>query len=201
MQKNSPSMNIKSEIKRKLIHLTTVIIPVLYGYCNRKEMLWFSGILLFFALLVETARFLWKPFSGFFYRLFSTLLRDNEKHCLTGATFIFLGIFIALLLFDKWIAQAVILFIIISDAIGAMVGKLWGNHKIYGNKTLEGCLAYLFSGFIIIYFITESNIIIGSAGIVASLLAEILITKVDDNVTVSIIGGGTMQLLSLLNIC
>lgn len=194
-------MNISSEIKRKLIHLTTVIIPVLYGYCNRKEMLWISGILLFFALLVETARFLWRPFSVFFYRLFSTLLRDNEKHCLTGATFIFLGIFIALLLFDKWIAQSVILFIIISDAIGAMVGKLWGNHKIYGNKTLEGCLAYLFSGFIIIYFIIESNVMIGSAGIVASLLAEILITKVDDNVTVSIIGGGTMQLLSLLNIC
>lgn len=201
MQKNSSSMQISSEIKRKLIHLTTILIPVLYGYCNRREMLWISGSFLFFALLVEIARFLWKPFSDFFYNLFSTLLRDNEKHCLTGATYIFIGIFLSILFFDKWIAQTVMLFIIVSDAFSAVAGKVWGRHKIYAGKTLEGCLAYLFSGIIIICFIIESDLIVGIAGIIASLLAEIFITRVDDNVSVSIIGGGTMQLLSIMNIC
>ncbi len=201
MQKKSSSLHINGEIKRKLIHFATILIPILYGYYNRREMLLISGFLLFFALLVEIARFLWKPFSVFFYSLFSTLLRDNEKHCLTGATYIFIGIFVSIFFFDKWIAQTVMLFIIISDAFSAVVGKVWGHHKIYANKTLEGCLAYLFSSVIIICFIIEADLIIGIAGIVASLLAEIFITRVDDNVSVSIIGGGTMQLLSIMNIC
>ena len=194
-------MNILNEIKRKLIHFITILLPILYGYLPRGEMLYISGGLLFLALMVEVLRFRWKPFSIFFYRLLSNLLRDNEKQGLTGATYIFLGIFLCLLLYDKWIAQAVMLFIIISDSFSAVVGKLWGTHKVYAEKTLEGCLAYLVTSLIIVYFIRENNILIGFAGVIASLLAEIFITRIDDNVTVAIIGGGTMQLLCLLNIC
>ncbi|MEJ2629485.1 MAG: hypothetical protein P8078_13150 [bacterium] len=192
-------MNIINEIKRKLIHFVTILLPILYGYLPREEMLYICGGLLFLALLVEVLRFIWKPFSVFFYKLLSSLLRDNEKQGLTGATYIFLGIFLCLLLYDKWIAQAVMLFIIISDAFSAIVGKLWGTHKIYAEKTLEGGLAYMVTSFIIVYFIRESNILIGFAGVIASLLAEIFITRIDDNVTVAIIGGGTMQLLFMFN--
>jgi len=163
-------------------------------------MLYLSGILLFLALLIEIARFLWKPFSVFFYKLLSSILRDNEKHGLTGATYIFIGIFLLLLLFDKWIAQSVMLFIIVSDAFSAVVGRLWGYHKIYADKTLEGCLAYLLSSVIIVFLIIKSDLVIGVVGIIASLITEIFITRIDDNVSVAVIGGGTMQILYSMNI-
>ncbi|MFO7889838.1 MAG: hypothetical protein R6V04_05815 [bacterium] len=194
-------MHIISEIKRKVIHFFTILIPILYSFSSRKEMLYLCGVLIFFALLVELARWTWSSFSAFFDKIFFFLLRDNEKHGLTGATFIFLGLFLSILLFDKNIAQTVMMFIIISDAFSAIMGQIWGNHKIYGDKTLEGSLAYCVSSLVIVCLIIDINILIGVSGIIASLAAEIFITRIDDNVTVAVIGGGTMQVLSTLNIC
>ena len=194
-------MNIINELRRKSIHFSTIVLPILYNFIPREKMLYVSGSLLSVALVVELVRFTWKPFSAFFLKLVSSLLRENEKHGLTGATYIFLGFFLSILFFDKWIAQSIMLFIIISDALSAIVGKLWGTYKIYAGKTLEGCLAYLVASFIIVFLIIEGNFIVGTAGIIASLLAEIFIIRIDDNITVAVIGGGTMQLLSMFLSC
>lgn len=201
MLKNSLSKHIFGEIKRKLIHFSTILIPILYSFYSRKEMLYVCGILIFLALLVEMARWTWDSFSAYFNTLFSSLLRENEKKGLTGATFIFLGLLLSILLYDKNIAQSVMLFIIISDAFSAIIGRIWGHFKIYGDKTLEGGLAYFVTSLVIVLFIIDINIFIGISGIITSLAAEIFITRIDDNVTVAVIGGGTMQVLYMLNIC
>lgn len=186
------------EIKRKVIHIITLVLPVLYMFLPRNKMLLISGTLLFLALLVEFLRYVNGPFSRLFYRYTDPMLRNHEKHGLTGATYLFCGVFIAILLFDKWVARSVIFFIIVSDGLAALAGRLWGRNIIIHGKTIEGSVVFLFSSLIIVLFIVRGNVLIGLAGITVSLFVEIFLYKINDNISIPIFGGGIMQLLLTL---
>jgi len=51
-------MEKKNEIRRKAIHLLVVIIPVLYFFLTREQMLGLTGFLLLVAMVVEGLRVL-----------------------------------------------------------------------------------------------------------------------------------------------
>lgn len=95
-----------------------------------------------------------------------------------------------MLVFDKWIAVVSLTYIIIGDPAAAIVGRIWGRHKIWGNKSIEGSLSFFvaaaLSGLIwsLVSPIPWHFAVLG--GLFAAIV-EMVIYQVDDNLTVPIL--------------
>ena len=69
-----------AELLRKSIHLSGLILPVIYYiFLDKPTMLILMGILTGFALAVELVKWLSPPFGEFFFRIFASLLRTHER--------------------------------------------------------------------------------------------------------------------------
>lgn len=94
------------------------------------------------AVATELARWRIPRLGDTLVRWLRPLLKPQETHRITGASFLAWGAFLALLLFGQETARVGILLQAWGDPAATLVGTLWGRHRIRGNKTLEGSLAY-----------------------------------------------------------
>jgi len=133
----------------------------------------------------EWLRRYWQPGILLFEKIFSSLLREEEKYKLTGATHLFISATITIFLFEKSIAVPAILTLTISDSMAAIVGKSVGRHPIF-NKTLEGSITFFCMTIGIFYFVfghlTLFSIL--TAGIVT--LFEVLPFRFNDNLGIAL---------------
>jgi dolichol kinase len=188
-------MTVVDEIIRKSIHLCTLVIPFGYFVLSKQEMLIIIGILCIIALIIEIIRRFHSKSSLLIENVIGRILRTHELKRITGATWILISSFIAILLFDKWIAQVALLFVVVADAFSALVGKFWGKHILYANKTIEGSLVFLILAIIIVYFFPERHLMIGFIGIFVAFIVDIFAKGVDDNLTIPLASGAAMQSL------
>ena len=182
------------ELLRKSTHLSGLIIPILYFFLDKKNMLIILGSLTCIAFCVEFAKRYYPTFSGYFFHYLKPLLRSHEKEgAITGATYYITGVLLCIMIFEKRVAMACILFIILGDTAAALVGKRWGRTKLIGSKSLEGSAAC----FIVCMLITLFWIhpIVGITGAFFATLTELLPLRIDDNLTVPLISGAVMQLM------
>ncbi len=191
-------MDVWNEILRKGIHLGMLIIPIGYYFFSKVTMLVILGVLILLALGVEMIRFRYVWFSKHFNRLIGRLLRRSEQSGLTGATYLFIGAFFTILLFDKAIALIALLFLVISDALAALIGKLWGRRLLYKDKTLEGSIVFLFTALCIVLFLPTHPFVIGLIGVCAAFFIDVFITKIDDNFIIPVGSGFMMQILTMV---
>ncbi len=183
------------ELRRKSIHLLGLIFPILYVFTTRHNAIIGVGCLLAFVLGIELLKALLPAFRAMFMRIFSPILRSQErKGGLTGATYYLIGSFLCILFFDKTLAIVCLCFLTLGDLFAALIGKQWGRIKLFSRKSLEGSLAC----FIVC---TAAALLIGLhpvvaiAGALVATLIELLPTGVDDNVTIPLISGLAMHLL------
>ena len=186
----------KNEIVRKAIHLGCLVFPMMYTFFSREVMLFILGTLLLVAFCVEWARFHWDWFARWFYGLTADLLREHEHSRLTGSTHLFIGSFLAVLLFEKWIALMVLLFLIVADTAGALVGRLWGKYRLSGEKTVEGSLMFVITAVAIVLLVPGANWIIGLVGVGVAFVVEVFLRRIDDNLTIPLGAGSVMQVLA-----
>ncbi len=191
-------MDVWNEILRKGIHLGMLIIPIGYYFFSKITVLVILGVLILLALGVEKIRFRWVFFSKYFNRSVGRLLRRSEQSGLTGATYLFIGAFLTILLFDKTIALIALLFLVISDALAALVGKLWGKRILYKDKTLEGSIMFLFTALCIVFFFPTHPFVIGFAGVCAAFLIDVFVTEINDNFIIPVGSGLMMQMLTVV---
>jgi len=92
----------------------------------------------------------------------------------------------------------VLLILVISDGLGALAGKLWGKHRLYGYKTIEGSIVFILSAVMIVLLVFRNPLWIGWIGLVTAFFVEVFIQKIDDNLTIPLFAGGVMQILLLL---
>ena len=151
------------EVYRKMLHLLVILLPlgVFYGPTildlNREKLAIFAGVLLGVSIFFESLRFKNTAFGDWFYTSFGSMLRNEERSSVTGATYVagatFLCAWISILSesFAASSCLALTLFIL-GDAVAALVGKLIG--RIYvGKKTLEGAVACFLSCLLLGYFV------------------------------------------------
>ncbi|MCG9126970.1 phosphatidate cytidylyltransferase [Candidatus Poribacteria bacterium] len=185
-----------TELLRKTTHLSGLFIPLLYITLDKPVMLIIVGSLTATALFIEFLKWVSEGFRNLFFRYFKSILRTHEqKGALTGATFYILSTFLCILFFQKNIAIVCILFVVLGDAVAALVGIKWGRTKLIGNKSLEGSGACLLvcASISLIWL----NPIIGIVGAFVATVVEILPLRIDDNLTVSLISGIVMQLMMM----
>ena len=180
------------EIKRKVVHLCTLVIPLGYALTARETVLLFLIPFFLCFLFVDLLRHFHPGMASLFQKyFFSRVLREEEKRNLMGSTYFLFSSILTLLLFPKTIAIVSLLILILSDTAGALIGKWIGKVSIFG-KTLEGSLAFFLSALLIVWIYPQLNRFPGSVAALGATLIEILPIKVDDNLTIPIVAGAIM---------
>jgi dolichol kinase len=182
------------EIKRKIVHLATLIIPIGYAFTSKETVLVFVIPFFLCFLLVDLLRHFHPGmaylFQKYFYR---RVLREEEKNKLMGSTYFLFSSILTILLFQKSIAIVSLLILILSDTAGAIIGKWIGKVRIFG-KTLEGSMAFFVIALLIVWSYPQLNRLSGSLAALGATLIEVLPVKIDDNLTIPLVAGVIMLL-------
>jgi dolichol kinase len=195
-------LGLRRELARKALHVTTVVIPVAYNRGASREtvetvLALASGV----ALVIEAARRTSVPFGSMFDRRFGALLRQREKTAFTGATWLVLSCFGAVLLFSRNAAIASLWCVTVGDPAAAIAGRAWqAAHRpasgMDSRKTFIGSLACAAASFVGVWVLADYAV---SATLVVALVAavaEVLPVRLDDNIRVAGAAGAMAQLLA-----
>jgi dolichol kinase len=192
----------RTEIIRKAIHFSSIVIPIFYFFTPREAALEVFVPLTIIALVVDIARHYFEPLELLFNRTFGKILRHHESNRdrkrLNGATWVLISATLAVIIFPKLIAITAFLVLIISDLTAALIGKRFGRHRFL-SKTREGSLAFFLSAVVIVAVVPKIDYLFGEylIGICAAAITavvEALPIDVDDNFSVPMSFGGMMWL-------
>ena len=170
--------------------MATTLIPIAYlCIIPKKEHIFIVCVSMSIGFLIaDLLRMYWKTAGKYFFKIFSVLLREDElKNNLTGATYLFIGMTMAVFLFPKTIAVAVMLFLTVADPFAAVFGKMVPIRKIF-NKSIGGFLAFLFCAVLIVTVVfgfTYSGLIVA----LVAALVEMIPIHINDNLTIPVVSG------------
>ena len=192
---------MRQEIIRKAIHLCiSSFIPLAYLFLNISKlwMVLLIGIASIAIMIIDLGRTRNGWISKVFRKLFNRMLRLHELDGkLTGASYVFIGSFISVVIFPKEIAILALLFTAFGDTAAALYGRKFGRLKIW-DKTLEGSIVGLIACIIIALFFPQIPNIIKFSGAFAAMFIELLPIKIDDNLRIPLFSGIVMYSLSIL---
>lgn len=201
------TISYKDELIRKLIHLCSLSIPIIYYFISRYDALLILGILSFLALLIDLGRYHFSKFGELFYKIFGFMLRqhekDEKKKNLNGATYVLLSAFLGVLIFPKIIFINAFAILIISDTSAALIGRRYGTISFL-RKSFQGTLAFFISAIVVIIFAPklDNNLIEYSIGVLAAFVGAIVENisndVVDDNLSIPLTIGFLMWGLYLI---
>jgi len=195
------TIQYKDELFRKLIHLFSLSIPIVYYFIPTETAAIILGILAAVALIIDLGRYLHPETGKIFYKMFGFLLREHEldhkKKNLNGATYVLISALISVLIFPKVIFISAFSILIISDSAAALVGRKFGRRKFL-SKSLEGTLTFFISACIVILFTPkvsgffEEYLIGFIAAFVGAIVENVSFKLVDDNLSIPLSVGFTM---------
>jgi dolichol kinase len=200
------TIDYKSEFIRKLIHLCSLSIPIIYFFITQELALELLVPMFLAFFVVDLARFYHESTQTWFYRWFGWLLRrhesDSESKRLTGATNILLSAILCVLIFPKIITVNAFAILIISDITSALVGRRFGKHRFF-KKSLEGATGFFVSAIVVVLLAPKverlpMEYVLGIIAAAAGAVTESLSTTVDDNISVPLVIGFTLWILYML---
>jgi dolichol kinase len=182
------------EIKRKIVHMATLAIPVGYILLSKETVLNFLVTFFFCYLIVDILRHFHPGVASLFEKYFyGRVLREKEKYKLMGSTYFLFSTILTILLFPKSIAIVSLLILILADTAGALIGRWIGKVPVFG-KTLEGSTAFFITALLIVWSYPQLSRFPGSLAALGATLIEVLPIEVDDNLTIPLVAGGIMLL-------
>ncbi len=189
------SSDLIHELKRKAVHLTSVIIVLVYLAFGQQVILLLLTVYLIAVLEIEYFRIEW----GMKLPLVHSLLREKETGRLGGHTFFTMGCIIAISVFPEEIASAAILMTTFGDASAAIFGKTFGRTWIPGltDRAVEGCAAEFIVDVVIgVIFLSNWLVVLAMAG--TATVVETLANKMDDNLLIPLFSGFNGHLVLLI---
>ena len=172
------------EILRKSVHLTSVLIVLIYAYTDKQAVLTFLITYLIIILVIEHFRLE----HGMKVPLFHFLFREKEKSQLAGHVFFTIGAIISISVFSETIAYAAILMTTFGDMSAALIGKAFGKMRIYNGKSIEGCAAEFVVDFFIGYAFLGNWFVAFIMALVATVV-ETVVGEIDDNLAIPVFAG------------
>jgi len=179
----------KNELIRKLVHMLLSIAVFALKIWEPTPLIHLFFVLTGVYVTIDLTRLKFKWMKKIYNQFFGVMIRYEEDHRLTGASFAFMGASITLLIFDLETAISAILIIGLSDAIAALVGRKIGFTRI-GTKSLEGSFAFFNVTLIILFAYTGSSIIDGLTIAFLCTILELILPKwLNDNLLIPISAG------------
>lgn len=198
---------ISFEIKRKTFHLSAIFFPLLYIFISKYIMcsiLFIACAIILFIDIYKNHSIQIKELAESF---FNPILRPQEKNgqfLLSGASYMFSGLFLSALLFSKGLTINAWLILIISDSFAAIIGIVYGT-KLSNGKSFAGSIAFFISAVLVSvfsYFIAPHNITFGI--ILAACFATTTVEffspaiKINDNFTIPLTYSLSVIILNLI---
>ncbi|MCD4650813.1 MAG: SEC59/DGK1/VTE5 family protein [Candidatus Cloacimonetes bacterium] len=193
-----PQHRKNTEYWRKLIHISSIIIPLGYRYLlpDKRIMLTVLIPLTIIAFVIEILRLENRTFKRNFFRFFGIILRRSELKNFSGATYLLASSVFCIAFFSRDIAFLALSSLAIGDTFAAIVGISYGKRKIRGtNKSVEGSLACFLSTFIYGLFFV-SPILAFVSGIITTY-SETSRLPIDDNLKIPIFSGLVMSVVNI----
>ena len=189
---------IFNETFRKLIHISSLAIPLTYFYLikDKSLMVTILIILTLISLLIEYVRIKREGYIRLFFQKYlqSIMRADEVNGQFTGATWMLIGFTFSVIIFDFEVAVLALLFLSVGDAVAALVGSALPIGKVW-NKSILGSLSGFFFCVLFGLFINNSlplQIII--FGAISGMLIELIPSKINDNFSIPIFSGFIMQI-------
>ena len=207
-------MSIKRELKRKSLHVTGLVVPLIYYLFGRETALTLTGAAFFLFVILEPFRIIEELRDNIKRRLriyvdndvfermevlerqIDEITRGHERNRVAAHIYFAAASFIVIYFFPMNIAVGSITVATIGDALAAIIGKSLGRHRFSNGKSLEGSLAYFVSAFLILLpLVGPVGALLGSA---AGTIAEFYNLPPDDNFSNQLSVGTVLYLFSLL---
>ena len=202
----SVEQSYTTEILRKAIHLTSLLIPIIYSFITKPTALSILIPLTLAFVLSDLLRIWYQPAGELYERFFGFLLRSHERvsrgRKLNGATWVLLSAALTLWIFPKVVFITSFSILIVSDTSAALIGRRFGRHPFL-RKTAEGALAFLVSALVVVLLAPKvgtgiAEYAIGAVAALVGALVEAGVTGVDDNISIPVSVGGTLWALYAL---
>ncbi|MBW2966405.1 hypothetical protein KY342_04855 [Candidatus Woesearchaeota archaeon] len=190
------------EIRRRIFHILSGIIIVALIYFDI-----LTPLILFIILIVGGIACLISlrykiPVINFMLRYLDRP-EDIKSFPGKGSFYYVVGVFLALVLFEKDIAMASILIMALGDSIAPFVGQYYGRikHPLSDKKFLEGTVVGGFAAFLgALIFVNWIEALLAS---IAAMIAEGINIKfsgiaVNDNISMPVVAGTIIWLLRLI---
>ncbi len=192
--------DFKKEIKRKFIHLLSLLFLFSYVFCGgiwgEKIALLLLTFLLILFLEIDFIRLKTKIKIPSFI---NSLYREKEKNKLGGHIYFLIGAIIALAIFNYKIAIAALLMTTFGDMAASLIGMRFGKHwlKKIPNTAWEGIIAE-FGVDLVIGFIFLPHWIIVLVMALTATFVETVFTHADDNMLIPIFSGFNGQIALMI---
>lgn len=209
-KKKKKEISYYDEVKRKLIHLFSLNISLIYIHIDKWTAFW---IMLAITIITVSLDILSKKVEAvekFFYKYFGSLLRKHEKKKkklrLNGASWLVISATLTILIFPKLFACVALSILIVADISSALVGRKFGKTPLFKKKTVEGSTAFFVTSAatVVVYFLVfQLNNYFLLYGLISAFLttfAEAISKqiKVDDNFIVPIVFASTMWIVEII---
>lgn len=206
--------SIKSEIKRKSLHLTGLLVPLSYYLFGRELTLTFIALAFFVFVVLEPFRIIEELRDRIKKRLriyvdedifekveelekrIDEITREHERYRVAAHIYFAAASFTVVYFFPREIAVGAISVATVGDALAAIVGKSLGRHRFFNGKSLEGSLAFFLSGLAILWPLVGLPLAV--VGALTGTLVEFYNLPPDDNFSNQIGMGLAMYLFSFL---
>lgn len=188
------------ELRRQLFHFLLGLVIVILYQLNLISSLIIFVILVLGGILVLISKRARLPIVGWFLDNFE---RKEQIRIFPGrgALYYFIGVLLAMQLFEKDIACAAIMILALGDSVGHLVGRYYGKTRwINSKKLLEGTLAGALAGFLgAVFFVNPLEAALASIGAMVMEAVEIDLnrTALDDNLYMPLVAGTVIYLLRL----
>jgi len=189
-------LNIREELKRKIIHLGCAVLPLLYYfYLSREQIVILCSTISIWFLIAEILRFKHRKSEVLFQNIFFPLLREKEKNKhITGATYLFISATATFIIFKKEIAVPAVMILTIADSFAAIVGKMTDSAKLF-DKSLAGSVTFfIISIIILLLFVPDLGWLILVIAVIVTII-EVLPLPINDNLLISLSTGFILYLV------
>ncbi|MBN9399233.1 MAG: hypothetical protein J0I17_03555 ['Candidatus Kapabacteria' thiocyanatum] len=205
---DSAQITYGNELARKGIHITSLLIPIIYLQISRPAALWILVPMMVVAILIDMLMHYHEPTRALMLRLFGSLLRDHElrtdRLLLNGASWVLIAATLMVLLFPKVIAVTAFSILIISDTFAALVGRRFGTRPFL-DKSVVGTMTFILTAIVVvgvyaaIYSLPWTYVASGAIGAVLGGVAEAgsIRLKLDDNISIPFSIAITMLVLGI----
>jgi len=172
------------ELNRKVVHIlvgsglfaASYLLHVSFGFSTMNLFLLLMALGSFLADIIMAKLLI-------FFPLYKQLQRRHEKHGIHHHTLALFSVLVLLQFFETRIIAVSALMLVFGDAAAAVVGKLFGKHKIFHSKTWEGTTAMLSVSLFAAGIVMGVNMVSISMA-VAATLAEAYSTRISDGITI-----------------
>ena len=208
MSKND-QITYLGELQRKSIHITSMLIPIIYYFIDTKTALLLLFPVTILTLLIDLGIYYSESFRNIAYPIVGGMLRPHEMHrtslVLNGASWVMIAACITISMFPKPLAIIGYSIVILSDIAAALIGRKFGKTPFL-DKSLQGSTAFFVVSLLVCAFWTwifGYSIFFFAICIIGSILATIAEAsttrfKLDDNLAVPLAFAGSTWILAIL---